>query len=106
MQPHPHPERFAVRPGVLRKSPLRRHRRPYSISGAGECHQDGVPLDVDLLPARPSAQAAAKARYPQLRSQILVEELNRPANDIFSKWWADKQEVSPSLIVMRLDVLP
>ncbi len=29
---------------------MRRHRRPYGISGPGECHQEGVPLGVDLLP--------------------------------------------------------
>src|SRR5947208_163509 len=41
MQPHPHPERCALRPGVPRERPFRAHRCRHRIPGPGEGHQAG-----------------------------------------------------------------
>jgi hypothetical protein len=50
VQPHTHLKRCAVRPGMLQKCLLGRHRCRRRVPGPGEYHQERVPLGVDLLP--------------------------------------------------------
>ncbi len=72
MQPHPHPQRCAIRPGALRESLLRRDSRPYCISGPRECHKEGVPLSIDLL-AVPFCE-----RIPE-KAAVFLQDLSVPA---------------------------
>ena len=70
MQSHPHPQRCITRPDMLAKSPLRCDGRRHGISGAGKCHQEGIPLSVDFLAVPPGECGTKQA--PMLHDDIRV----------------------------------
>jgi hypothetical protein len=48
VQPHPNPQRAAVRPVFLGQAPLRGHRRTDALGGDAEYCEEGVALGPDL----------------------------------------------------------